>query len=458
MSDFSSRPFAGLFDPANLPGPAPAPPLDIPDPSARAAFENGWRREDERLRAAGQASGGFDWKRLVAEMLPAAIPLLAGADRGAAGAFYQGLAQGQALREQREREQRAVEESRRRFNVQQTDRDAARIAADEKDRQARAAKLAGDVFELSEKARTLDDPVEYERFVDAAESYLSDTYGPQHRRGALRVRAPFSDEAATARTRKEAADAVDRMRRAFGDKFWSPEVQGGAIEFRGRSTPIRELVNLAELLPRTESGDPVSMAEDLPPAVVFEELFQQARGTRFEGREVPRDPKGLPDYREALEVARANGWVRTSADERQAREGLRDSLRARLAYVVRTKGNLGDVRKAMSKAGQDWDVELDNAKRRVERETLEAERLRLNVENAKRDPLFGADYSEDVGAGAVPGPDVSMTAALRAEAKRQLEAARTEAGDQRPVTDAEIDRLMASPANVAKLWAALGGR
>jgi hypothetical protein len=169
----------------------------------------------------------------------------------------------------------------------------------------------------------------------------------------------------------------------------------------------------------------------------------------------------------------------TSATERNrakedAKTSLRDDLEAALSGAA--TGDLTNIAKQMRRVGLNFDAEAGRIRSKLiqqglsllppterdkvygQPESYNPEALITRATNARRGRPTAVAERGDVrltrDATAPPASDTP----IRAEARRQLEAARKASGDVRPVTDADVNQILAKPGNLAKLKQAVSAR
>jgi len=186
MPDFSSRPFAGLFDPTETPAPLPSSPMAgaLPPPPSLAGTPAGV------VAGGGGGAGAFDPKQLLQ-----LLPLIFARNQGAKAAFLEGWQRAQQMDERRK-----LEENQQRLYERQLDESAeSRRVASEGQAQDRSLRLKNAaearLTNLLKELEGITEPEAFKSRVASADQQLAQEFGEAYMPGSIVERARMTPPA-----------------------------------------------------------------------------------------------------------------------------------------------------------------------------------------------------------------------------------------------------------------------
>lgn len=210
---------------------------------------------------------GGDPKSLLRLLLAAAPALIMGTRQGglgATGAGLEGLTQGYLAKQQMRAQQAAQAQS------YQQKAEANRLAQERVKQQ-----FLGDVLT---RLNTIEDPDELAQFLDFAETAGAQLGVPP---GSFR-NAPLARTRAQKTLMLEARKTIEMLQKLYPQQFSDRTFyQTGSVVFRGKPTPIRQVMEFANLGARDEAGQLIP-PEAAPPKTTPSAFSNDAYGNRLE--------------------------------------------------------------------------------------------------------------------------------------------------------------------------------
>lgn len=283
-------------------------------------------------------SSSSGWQRLLPLLLSAAGNTLGGVmgGPGAAGAGMQGLVggylAGEGMRAEQERQARTLEERA----------EAQRVARDRVKQQF--------INDVLTRLNTIEDPDELAQFLEFAEKQGEQFGVPP---GSFR-NAPLARTRAQKTLMLEAKKAIDMLQKLYPQQFTDPTFYAkGSVVFRGKPTPIRQVMEYANLGAR-DANNQLIPPEGVPPKAGTPAFSNDAYGNRLEravaAENETRAQAGKPPLTPAeintLDDTLRKTYPRLDDVPRQGDSGVLDEMRrvnlelARLRLEQARKGDL----------------------------------------------------------------------------------------------------------------------
>jgi hypothetical protein len=222
-----------------------------------------------------------------------------------------------------------------------------------------------------------------------------------------------------------------------------PFTENGVI----KPSKLRELADLATFMGPAPTGSKPTPRSGMPLDRQYADAL--AEGDDDEANRILQAVGDVASARRRNQPVSPRSPMSRTDRAAERREQIK-TAQDRLYFVLLNNGDPEGALTEIDKLGLDRYVETQRAQQRVETQRRSQD----------RSARTGDEWLDPVPSHPVSTPTPTATSAdgaLRQEARRQLETARKAAGDQRPVTDADLDALLTKPGNAEILRRQMGG-
>jgi hypothetical protein len=231
--------------------------------------------------------------------------------------------------------------------------------------------------------------------------------------------------------------------RVAPDSVLVPFTESGII----KPSRLRELADLATFIGPAPTGSKATTQSNVSLERQYADAL--ARGDEEAATRILQAASAVAGARRRDQPVSPRSPLSRTDRAAERREQVQ-TARDRLFYVLLNNGDPAGAVGELEKLGLDRYVETQKAQQRVEADRRSRERS-SRASDEFVDPVPSHPVTSTTST--TPAAD----GALRQEARRQLEQARQTAGDQRPVTDADLDVLLTKPGNAEILRRQMNG-
>jgi hypothetical protein len=244
-------PFAalsGLTPPATMPM-----PVGAPDPQGATSEIGAGLMGPGGAAAPAPSGSGRNWNAIAQKALPMLMAVMAAKKGGplAAAGLLEGVTSGLARKRQAEEEAHKLELQTIQSEQERQDRMA------ERQRQIGTQKATW-LTNLQAKLAEIDDPVAFASMLELADKTGSAAFGFQP--GEIKSSFQFPKERETQTVAREASDLLDKLKKTHGENLNGIITSNAVVTFRGKPTPIRDVMATAGVLATDDKGAPVMPA------------------------------------------------------------------------------------------------------------------------------------------------------------------------------------------------------